>query len=123
MNGLIPVSVLRTKRDPLQSPPWNQSWRQSPITPEEIQQALQDPALDEPNHPWAKHCGTWTRDETTSRKSHVYRIAYFVKHRDAATPITLKASGSMFDGYHRLAAAIYCGDEYIAVGEGLAAGV
>src|SRR5271157_4613167 len=119
----ISVNVLRTKRDPLRCPPWNQAWRHNPITHEEIQQALQDPALDEPNQPWAKHCGAWTRDETSSRKSHVYRIAYFVKHREAATPITLKASGSMFDGYYRLAAAIYCGDEYISVEGSLSAGV
>ena len=122
MNRVL-VESLRQKQDPLQRPPWSQSWRRDPITSEEIQQALQDPALDEQGRPWTKHCGSWTRDETSSRKSHVYRIAYFVKHREAAAPITLKASGSMFDGYHRVAAAIYWGDEYIAVGEGLAAGV
>jgi hypothetical protein len=123
MGNIVSVGLLKSRRDPLRCPPWNQTWKQDPITPEEIQQALQDPMLDEPNQIWAKHCGAWTRDETASRKSHVYRIAYFVKHREASTPITLKASGSMFDGYHRLAAAIYCGDEFIGVEDSLSAGV
>jgi hypothetical protein len=119
MNRVLVASL----HNPLQRPPWNQSWRHSPITHEEIQGALQDPTLDEMGHPWTKHCGSWTRDETSSRKTHVYRIAYFVKHREAAAPITLKVGGSMFDGYHRLAAALYCGDEYISVEDSFAAGV
>jgi hypothetical protein len=51
------------------------------------------------------------------------RIAYFVRHREAATPIVLNVSGSMYDGYHRLGAAIYCGDEFIEASTHIAKGV
>jgi hypothetical protein len=105
---------LRQRRDPLRRPPWNQTWKVNPITHEEIQQALQDPALDEQAQPWARNCRHWTREEASSRKNHVYRIAYFVKHRTHATPVTLM-DGKVHDGFHRLAAAIYCGDEFISI--------
>ena len=109
----ISVNRLKARRDPLQKPPWNHAWKRNPIRFDEIARALQDSALDEPEHAWARNCESWAMEETSSRKNHVFRIAFFVKHRDAATPIILKPNGSIYDGYHRLAAAIYCGDEFI----------
>ncbi len=114
MPSLVPISELRARRDPLQRPPWNHEWKRDPITREEIEQALRHPLLDEPGHAWSRNCEAWTFRETCQRENHVMRIAYFVKHREAAAPVVLKPSGSMYDGYHRLAAAIHCGDEFIA---------
>jgi hypothetical protein len=106
---LCSVELLKLKRDPLKNPPWKYSWASAPITREEIATVLQnsDFGLGQKSRN-----EFWTPEEHANRGNHVRRIAYLVEHR-SEHPIKLTDGGHVDDGWHRVAAAIYRGDETI----------
>jgi hypothetical protein len=117
----LQVRLLAAKWNPLDNPPWSHyhcpEWRGVPITREDIEGAFRDPELEVLG---AGTSETWT-DRTKpdngycNRRRHILRIAWLVLHRDD-TPIGMNSVEKLdvYDGWHRLAAAIYRGDKTIA---------
>lgn len=107
----VPVDALREMFDPFENPPW---WGIDKIHPSEITTALQKNYLDSnPHQPNIM--------DPPTKEYHIRRIAYLVKHpaNDAIYIIPNGRGGyEIDDGYHRLAAAIYRGDDTIKMAFG-----
>jgi hypothetical protein len=117
----LQVAALRAVWNPLENPPWSwhhcPEWKLVPFTPQDIKTALLDPELEtlgaESNEIWGDR--RKPNHQYCSRRRHLLRIAYLVKHNDE-NPIGMEdvTKLKIYDGWHRLAAAIYRGDETIA---------
>jgi hypothetical protein len=86
---------------------------QSVITKEEIREAIDNNRLLD--LPYGKYC-----NKEWNRLDHIERIAYLVVNRkndpidiDVGIPGMCEVAYIIQDGYHRLAAAYYCGDKKI----------
>lgn len=101
----ISIPKLLSKVNPLKNPPWTAT---KPISSEEILSCIINGDFTDPIQT--------KRDNSLSHKDHVKRIAYLVVNKDEK-PISLRIDGNgsikCTDGNHRLAAAIYRGDEDI----------
>ncbi len=117
----LKVEALKAVWNPLENPPWSwyhcPEWRLVPFTPQEIATALNDPELEilgaESSEGWTDR--SKADSQYCNRRRHLLRIAYLVRHKDEA-PIRMEevVKLKVYDGWHRLAAAIYRGDETIA---------
>ena len=100
----ISVKLLTKYANPLVNPPWVGDIK--PITHEEITEACKNPT-----HPGQEYDAYYGE----SRAEHINRIAWLVVHGWLNDPIEIHMGDAwvIFDGNHRLAAAIYRGDEMI----------
>lgn len=112
---LVPISeLIKIAPSPFEEFIWfevNRDYR--PLTKEEIQEAIETNKMTNVSFQEAG-------DQAESRQWHVSRVAYLSKYRNN-DPILIEmrpcfhdlVRPEMFDGFHRLAAGIYNGDEYI----------
>ena len=112
----VPVADLRRKcadqgHDPFLNPPWfgRNHARIGPIDPRLIDKTLDMEIEDNPHDDTREYSKSW----------HVKRIAYLVSHPDPE-PLVIRqgvhdVEPHLYDGYHRLAAAIFRGDKSIRV--------
>ena len=101
----VSVELLSKMCNPLVNPPWDKLME--PITYQEIAEASE--STTEPKQAYDSFFGE-------SRQMHINRIAWFAIHgwHDAPIEINMNdVSWVVWDGNHRLAAAIYRGDEMI----------
>lgn len=101
----VSVKRLAELANPLVNPPWIGNI--APITREEIAEVCKNPI-----NPPDDYDGYYGE----SRAEHINRIAWYVVHGwgDSSIELYMSYSWIIFDGNHRLAAAIYRGDEMIA---------
>jgi|SRR5579859_5128983 len=103
----VPVAVLKKLCNPLKNPPWALYKRESgPISNREIELKIaRGPRKFKP----------YNSKYPESRQKHIERIAWLVKNGwgDSYITIDLNYDWIIYDGFHRLASAIYRGDEMI----------
>lgn len=106
----VSVSILTVLCNPLENPPWEEVSKG--ITHQEIKSAIERGQLQQ-LPPYSPFTGE-------TRQQHINRIAWYVVHGWADSPITIDLTSldlviiwPILDGNHRLAAAIYRGDDMI----------
>ena len=114
------VLDLKHKKNPLEDPPWARicpNWGTKEITIKEITDSFNNPRLEELGSGTSE---TWTDrskpdNEYCNRDRHILRIAWLVTKKDEM-PIRMSDMSQLtiFDGWHRLCAAIVRGDETIS---------
>ena len=108
---LVPVRVL-TLCSPTHVPPvWHMHWDK--IEDEEIRSAAA--RGDTEDNPYTDGGGVCDHGYTWTRQTHIDRIAYLAENPDEWEPIELtnRADWPVYDGHHRLAAAVYLGIESV----------
>lgn len=110
----VPVKVLEDLCSPFDNIVWK--GLDKPITREEVKKSLSKSTLEEPQDP-----GYWWRRDFITREQHSDKIAWFVTHGfdnplsvDVGVPeLGCFPNWIVDDGNHRLASAIYKGDQEI----------
>jgi hypothetical protein len=116
---LIQTKALE-KYSPLAKYPWGDSRiKNPPISLEEIAEAISSQSYSDQSYSKFIEGKSWNIKNDWTRKEHIARIAYLVVFPDDENPLDLVVRDHdgfpIIDGNHRIAAALYRGNEFISV--------